>query len=834
MKLRSEDIKQTRVLLAIGALIHDLGKVMLRSMDEREKKELFPQLGKKEEYRETFYYAHAYCLWEFIRKYSDKLELKTNPLDEPIILASSFHHKPEGVERFEELKKYQLFGYIYQKADRLSSSERSKKERKIEAPFLRSIFQDIKFQEETKSQDIKEEEKEFLYMLKPLSIDEEVIFPKSVEKKKPLSNEFENPVKQYKEHWDKFLIEFKEVLKNFVSYEKLLFHLYHLFYRYFWCVPASTFDPEREERHYPDISLFDHLRTSSALATSFYTEYNLEKLKNEKENELKLIFIRGDLTGIQKYLYHLMNIKGVTKRLRGKSFFLGMLPEVVARALLNKFNYPFTNIIFSGGGNFEVVIGYEEDISEKLKEFNEEIENTLFKKFGGVLGLTLGWTKTSYSEFKDHGYKAISEKLERSLSIKKKTKFCYLLDKNDLNNLVKLLNPELEDLSGKTFVRCRSCHQSFAEEEKGGLCEVCETFEKIGKELIEAKYLVFSYKELPLPGMFLENIGGIYLVRDLKEVYRDRKEFEVYCFNDTNFVSSKADGFKFVANVVPIEKKEDIEEEDVMPFEKLVEHAQGDKKLAFARADVDNLGLIFMMGLGEDYSLSRVATLSRSLDLFFSGYLNKLFTQKDSNDEKNDFYNKIYTVYAGGDDLFIVGPWDVIFYVMEAINGKFKRYTCENESFNISCGIFIGRDSYPLRFAAERAKETEDKAKDKKPAISALEETLKWDEFKEALIKGDEIAKILKERNIGRSLFYKFYLLIRNYKEWEKREEEEKRNYPEKYKFYPLFYYYLYRNIKDEGLQSKIKDFLLDIRDDYKVRKDALFRAKYVIMKTRT
>jgi len=828
LKPRSEDIKQTRVLLAIGGLMHDLGKVILRSMDEKEKKELFPQLGKEEKYKDTFSYAHAYSLWEFIRKHSGRLELKTNPLDKPIILTSSFHHKPEGVERFEELRDYQLFAYIYQKADRLSSSERSKKERKIETPFLRSIFQDIKFQEEKEFQDTKDEEKEFLYMLEPLSMDEEIIFPKSVEKKEPLSNEFENPVKQYKEHWEKFLIEFKNILKNFVSYEKLLLHLYHLFYRYFWCVPASTFDPEREERHYPDISLFDHLRTASALATSFYTEYNLEKLKNGKENELKLIFIRGDLTGIQKYLYHLKNIEKVTKRLRGKSFFLGMLPEVVARALLNKFNYPFTNIIFSGGGNFEVVIGYEEDISEKLKEFSEEIENTLFKKFGGVLGLTLGCAEISYSEFKDHGYKAISEKLERSLSIKKKTKFCYLLDKNNLDSLIKLLNSELEDLAGKTFVRCRSCHQNFVEEiaEEEKVCEVCETFEKIGKELIEAKYLVFSFKEISLPGIFLENIGGIYLVEDLKGI--DRKECEIYCFNDTDFVSSKADGFKFVANVVPIEEK------DVMPFENLVEFAQGDKKLAFARADVDNLGLIFMMGLGEDYSLSRVATLSRSLDLFFSGYLNKLFTQKNSNDKKKDFYNKIYTVYAGGDDLFIVGPWDVIFYVMEAINEKFKCYTCENENFDISCGIFIGRDSYPLRFAAERAKKAEDEAKREKSAISALEETLKWDEFKEALSKGDEIAKILEERNIGRSLFYKFYLLIRNYKKLEKKEREEERNYPEKYKFYPLFYYYLYRNIKDEGLQSKIKDFLLDIRDDYKVRKDALFRAKYVIMKTRT
>ncbi len=88
--------------------------------------------------------------------------------------------------------------------------------------------------------------------------------------------------------------------------------------------------------------------------------------------------------------------------------------------------------------------------------------------------------------------------------------------------------------------------------------------------------------------------------------------------NDTDFLDKGADGFKFLAISVPREKQESSQREEIMSFEVLCEQAEGDKKLSFARADVDNLGLIFRKGLGDEYSISRVATLSRSLDLFFS------------------------------------------------------------------------------------------------------------------------------------------------------------------------------------------------------------------------
>ena len=76
--------------------------------------------------------------------------------------------------------------------------------------------------------------------------------------------------------------------------------------------------------------------------------------------------------------------------------------------------------------------------------------------------------------------------------------------------------------------------------------------------------------------------------------------------------------------------------------------------LGILKADVDNLGLIMGWGLkGDRFTLSRLATLSRQLDLFFSCFLPDLIASK------SEFQN-IYTVFAGGDDLFLIGPWNRI------------------------------------------------------------------------------------------------------------------------------------------------------------------------------
>lgn len=146
--------------------------------------------------------------------------------------------------------------------------------------------------------------------------------------------------------------------------------------------------------------------------------------------------------------------------------------------------------------------------------------------------------------------------------------------------------------------------------------------------------------------------------------------------------------------------------------------------------DVDDLGKIFGDGLGKNSTISRVSTLSSMFSMFFEGYLNNIC---------KEYENKVYIIYSGGDDLFIVGSWDVIPEVAKDINEKFRKFTCNNPNITLSGGISIEKCKYPLYKGAENAhnalesskayKRNNKEVQKEKDAINFLNKTLDWHDF---------------------------------------------------------------------------------------------------------
>ena len=79
---------------------------------------------------------------------------------------------------------------------------------------------------------------------------------------------------------------------------------------------------------HPDISLFDHLKTTSALATCLYY-YSQENEFKFTDKEDAYLIVNGDISGIQKFIYKISSPqeaqKGMSKRLRGRSLYLNQL-----------------------------------------------------------------------------------------------------------------------------------------------------------------------------------------------------------------------------------------------------------------------------------------------------------------------------------------------------------------------------------------------------------------------------------------------------------------------------------------------------------------------------
>lgn len=172
--------------------------------------------------------------------------------------------------------------------------------------------------------------------LKKLAIAKDTIFPTA---------EIDDSQTAYKELWDDFLAEAQSLKTahepdgNLTVY---LDNLLNLMQQYTWCIPSAYY------RSVPDVSLYDHSRMTAALAACLV---GLDALPAPDSSEPAALLVGGDISGVQKFIYTITS-SGAAGGLRGRSLYLQLLTEVVARYMLNEMRLPRTNVIYAGGGHF--------------------------------------------------------------------------------------------------------------------------------------------------------------------------------------------------------------------------------------------------------------------------------------------------------------------------------------------------------------------------------------------------------------------------------------------------------------------------------------------------
>lgn len=108
--------------------------------------------------------------------------------------------------------------------------------------------------------------------------------------------------------------------------------------------------------------LYDHGKVSAALAAALWrwhrekgleTEAAIEALKNGTDDgERKLLFIQGDFTGIQDFIFTsgANTNRQAAKILRGRSFYVSLLSELAALRVLTALELPSTSQITNTAG----------------------------------------------------------------------------------------------------------------------------------------------------------------------------------------------------------------------------------------------------------------------------------------------------------------------------------------------------------------------------------------------------------------------------------------------------------------------------------------------------
>lgn len=493
-------------------------------------------------------------------------------------------------------------------------------------------------------------------------------------------------------------------------------------------LPASTACEDNR-----DISLYDHLKLTAALAACV-NEYLLESDAHRAcfedsaafHQENVFLLYTADFSRIQKFIYT-VHTAGALRTLRSRSFFLEFLMEHYMDELLDACGLTRTNIIYSGGGHCYLLLPNTAAVRQSIADWNQQFNQWLNEQFGIQLFLANGWVPCSANTLcnipaSESPYKALFRQVNAAAEYHKQHPYTAAV--------LRSLNRSQAYPDGTR--ECRVCGNS-AQVNADDLCPWCSLFTQLSARIQKQTVYLVSRSarngSFKLPGFNSEPRFATFLSTDEADTCTDtvRRYTKNQIFTKLSPAVNLYVG-DYAAN---------------NSIEGLADQARGIRRIAVCRMDVDNLGQAFIAGFERSdqtdpvekmkyVNLFRAAAFSRQMSLFFKYYINGLLKGLS-----------VSIVYAGGDDVFLVGAWNDTLEAALRIQKQLRSYSCG--ALTISAGIGLFNDHYPIRAAAEQTAELEDAAK-KLPGKCAValfdptaDCTYSWDTFQEQVL-GQKLA----------------------------------------------------------------------------------------------
>lgn len=737
--------------IVLAALLHDIGKFAQRAGAEKSE----DTVG----YCPTDYHSgrptHTHVLYTdyFIEKVLPlPRELDSDRQRSHLARLAAAHHKPASDDLAEKAISV---------ADSLSAGTDRKQGEEAEGDYktarLLSVFEQISLDA---PRSLEELQKGQCHPLKCLSEDP---FPTSLEKTRKST---------YPQLFEKLVRDLEQLPLN-MGVSHYLAALQSLLEEYTWCIPSSTY------QSLADISLYDHAATTAAIAQTLAAYHDsCGGLPGEGvESAEKFLLLGGDLSGIQKYIFGIdkSHGSGVAKLFRARSFYLQMLTRAVITDLLQRLNLTPLAKIMDAGGRFILLLPVTSQVKQLLIAFELEVQAFFFERFRGELSLNLCWSsELTEADFRLVCFQKKLDEFNDALEKRKLRKFDRLIEKG--------LNPVIDlDYIAYENGDCPVCHVRPVDMEASSrhrknygveinICRDChDQIEMIGSRLHHCDYLILDRNASGGIKLF----GGLYLHLE-KMVNPDihRQAIEIVSLRKRGRFA-----YQPIATHLPTIKDQDLsiwknwgelEERGASLWFKDEKVAVGEPKtfnlmarsaremdasgnpigrsfLGAFKADVDNLGIIFSIGLQDRLSISRFSSLSRMLNHFFSEDLVRWIGEK---------FPDLYVVFAGGDDLFLLGPWRQIVCFASQMNERFRHYVADRKDMTLSAGIVVTKPMLPVHAIAEQAEallEISKKAPGKN-AVCLFDTCVTWTQFARLLAKGDWLLGLIRDKKVPKGL----------------------------------------------------------------------------------
>lgn len=538
----------------------------------------------------------------------------------------------------------------------------------------------------------------------------------------------------------------------------------------------------------PGVSLFEQWKMVAALvAISGATE----------RVPAALGLVGGDIPGIQRTITT-VTAKGAAKAMRGRSAFIQLLGHSLVQRLLDVLELSPANVVYDAGGNFVLLTGWQEGpdgTTALVQRVANEINRVLlagandFDGFHGDLAVALAatplaagldalrWDLQPPDQAGDGSasrWQIAEKRLKDAVAEAKNRPFGELAGA-DAEGWAALFKPEPSD----TDQFCSVCRRQQTKDEPDFrplgqdavaadlgpslACPECRGFIALADDLGHGeRRLVRSTRAPGEPAAWqrgLHEISGYWYslerVQDAQPVTGDL----ILALSPDSFPGPGVDGFRWFARTTPTSEGGGIKAND-----ELAAKSEGIKRLGVLRMDVDNLGDLIVRGLPNRTPM-QTAELSQALERFFAGWLDRICSRVDKDERL------LYVLFAGGDDLFVLGPWHLMPALAVAIRDDFHEYCSRHPAIHLSGGIAVVGERAPLYRAAVEshdalsdAKKLDEDEATAKDAITFLGHTVHWDEFAQVTGLKDEIVTLAEDHGLGNAVITRLLAIERRYR----------------------------------------------------------------------
>ncbi len=434
----------------------------------------------------------------------------------------------------------------------------------------------------------------------------------------------------------------------------------------------------------------------------------------------KPMYLAGDLSGIQNYVLAVKSAgKAQAKRLRARSARVELIERAALWTLRERLGIPAqefkSRILVIGGGGFQVVLPANADTA-RLSDINAELQRQLWDETNGELQLSMAWAQT---------YEEVRLELER----RKRRAGVAMLQHGGRWNPDALSRPPLGEPIEAGGQACQVCGQKKGalqkddEDERGVWhCKSCLSAQELGQKLTNPDWIWIR------PGSRDTQADALGVP------FAPTTERQPEAFHVARWIPQNSHG-------------------EPLTFEEIVNKSRGVRRLAVIKADVDDMGMKVGHIVRNDPSLAGLKVFNRDLDTFFG---------KTIYNYLKDNWRDIYTIYSGGDDLLMVGPWNTVLDFAGDLRKRFREGPGDKYGLTFSAGIALTPYRIPIRHAVERADELESEAKSHqgKNRCAALDTQWTWDNHDTVLCDGKKLAGWIENNHLPRSLIHRLLALV--------------------------------------------------------------------------